>query len=370
MKLISIVGARPQFVKAAVISRAIRQYNAFEKGTIKEIIVHTGQHYDENMSNVFFQELELPEPQYNLKVGSGPHGKMTGIMLEEIEEVLIEEKPDCVLVYGDTNTTLAGALAASKLYLPLAHVEAGLRSYNRKMPEEINRVLTDHASDFLFCPTRTAVDNLKKENIIDGVFLVGDIMYDSFLLYKEMAASKSKILQQLNLTKGSYCLATVHRAENADDPSLLMNIFDAFIELANDGCPFIIPIHPRTRRIIDKLPLNSEVESKIHIIDPLGYLDMICLASNAKVIFTDSGGVQKEAYFERVPCVTLRNETEWEETLSGGCNRLVGKETRTIVEGFRMAHEGFPLKFQDHFGNGFAGEKIVHLVCAELNRTV
>ncbi len=366
--MISIVGARPQFVKAAVISRAIQQYNAIDKGTIKEIIIHTGQHYDENMSKVFFQELEIPEPQYNLRVGSGPHGKMTGVMLEKIEKVLLKEKPDCVLVYGDTNTTLAGALAAAKLYRPIAHIEAGLRSYNRKMPEEINRVLTDHTSDFLFCPTQTAVDNLKKEHINEGVFLVGDVMYDSFLFYKEMAARKSKILQQLNLTKGSYCLSTIHRAENTDDSLRLMSIFNAFSELASDSCPFIVPIHPRTREVIGKLPLNLGVESKIRLIEPLGYLDMICLESNAKVILTDSGGVQKEAYFERVPCVTLRNQTEWEETLSGGCNRLAGTETHAIVEGFRRVHEDFPLKFEDHFGSGFAGEKLLRLLCSELNR--
>jgi UDP-N-acetylglucosamine 2-epimerase len=357
MKLISIVGARPQFIKAAVVSRSITSHNSHvsdSNSAINEIIVHTGQHYDQNMSQIFFDELEIPKPHINLGVGSGRHGKMTGAMLEKIEKVLIKEKPDCVLVYGDINTTLAGALAAAKLYLPLGHVEAKLRSYNRKMPEEINRVLTDHVSNFLFCPTETAVKNLKAEGIgresslarklvsssaieINGsqahglinsqtkyftnshaheltdsrthqlpqkVALVGDVMYDAFLFYKTLAAKKSKVLKTMNLSRGCYCLATVHRAENTDDPKKLKNIFKAFGQIASSNCPFIVPIHPRTRKELQKLDIRSEKNNNIRLLTPLSYLDMISLETNAKVILTDSGGVQKEAYFAKVQCTT------------------------------------------------------------------
>jgi UDP-N-acetylglucosamine 2-epimerase len=418
MKLISIVGARPQFIKAAVVSRAIENHNSHisdPNSAINEIIVHTGQHYDHNMSQIFFDTLEIPEPHYNLGVGSGRHGQMTGAMLEKIEKVLIKEKPDCVLVYGDTNTTLAGALAAAKLYLPLGHVEAGLRSYNRKMPEEINRVLTDHVSNFLFCPTETAVKNLKTEGIgeesslarklvsssaieINGshahkltnprtkylinsyaqeptnsrtyqltqkVALVGDVMYDAFLFNKKLADRKSKALKTMNLSKGSYCLATVHRAENTDDSSRLQNIYKTFGELASSDCPFIVPIHPRTRKALVKLKVYAEPNTHVRLISPVSYLDMICLEVNAKVILTDSGGVQKEAYFARVPCLTLRDETEWTETLSGGWNHLVGAGMDSIMEGFEKLNFNRRRPVSSYFGNGRSGQKIISILSPE-----
>jgi len=255
MKLVNIVGARPQFIKAAVISRAIKRHNEKHAGSaagLAEIIVHTGQHYDDNMNTVFFEQLEIPQPQYELGVGSGSHGKMTGAMLEKTETVLADEKPDCVMVYGDTNSTLAGALAAAKLHIPLAHVEAGLRSFNKKMPEEINRIVSDHVSNLLFCPTQTAVDNLARENIDTGVFLTGDVMYDSFLFYTKLAGRKSKIFQTLGLSAGQYALATVHRAENVDVAQRLSQLVNAFDQIASETCPLILPVHPRTNRKLNE----------------------------------------------------------------------------------------------------------------------
>ncbi len=369
MKLVNIVGARPQFIKAAVISRAINAHNEYNGDSslrIEEIIVHTGQHYDKNMNHVFFEELEIPEPQYNLGVGSGPHGKMTGAMLEKIETVLVNEKPDCVMVYGDTNTTLAGALAAAKLHMPLAHVEAGLRSFNKKMPEEINRVLTDHISNLLFCPTQTAIDNLTKESIVEGVFWVGDVMYDSFLFNRNLAGKKSKILRDLKLTKGSYALATVHRAENADNIERLKGIFMAFNKIAADHCPLILPVHPRTRPNIEQLNLAPGLNKRLRLIPPLSYLEMINLMSNAKVILTDAGGVQKEAYFAGVPCVTLRKETEWPETLAGGWNRLADTHTKSICDVFNCALASGQRQEEFYFGKGNSGEKTVKIIQSEI----
>lgn len=311
MKVVTVVGARPQFVKAAVVSHALR-----DRG-VKEILIHTGQHYDENMSDVFFEELDIPKPDFHLGVGSGSHGAQTGRMLEAIEKVLLESRPDAMLVYGDTNSTLAGALAAAKLRIPIAHIEAGLRSFNRDMPEEINRVLTDHLSDWLFVPTDTAVRNLKKEGI-DGrkIHRVGDVMYDVALAYGKKARQKSRILEQLSLTPRGYVLATIHRPENTDDPERLRNVFEGFSRVS---IPVIVPIHPRTRGALAKHSVSTQAK----LIDPVGYLDMIRLEQEAALIATDSGGVQKEAYFYRVPCVTLRNETEWVELVKAGWNRVV-----------------------------------------------
>ena len=346
MKVVSVVGARPQFIKAAPVGKSLRAAGH------TEILVHTGQHYDDEMSVVFFRDLEVPEPDYNLGVGSGSHGWQTGQMLIRIEEVLLREKPDWVLVYGDTNSTLAGALAACKLRIPLAHVEAGLRSSNREMPEEVNRVLTDHCSDLLFCPTKTAVRNLAREGITEGVHLVGDTMYDAVLQFAEIARQRSTILQDLGLRPKGYLLATVHRPYNADNPENLRNILAAFAEI---GEPIIFPAHPRTRQRIAEFSLNNP-----KLIDPVGYLDMLVLEKYARLILTDSGGMQKEAYFFGVPCVTLREETEWAETVEAGWNMLVGADEERIVEAVR--------EFQPAgrraaiFGDGCASERIAELL--------
>ena len=313
MKIITIIGARPQFIKAAMCSQV------FAEQGIKELIVHTGQHFDENMSKVFFEELSIPKPAYNLGIGGGSHGQNTGRMIEVIEQVLVSEKPDWVLVYGDTDSTLAGALAAVKLHIRVAHVEAGLRSFNRKMPEEINRILTDHAANLLFAPTETAIQHLTSEGIIgDKVILVGDVMFDAALHFGNLADDQSNVLGTLGLQPRSYTLATIHRAENTDDPTRLDAILRGFGEFSHN---IVLPLHPRTRSRIDKFGLT--MSSNIQIIDPLGYIDMVMLEKNASLIATDSGGVQKEAYFYRVPCVTLRNETEWIELIDTGWNCLV-----------------------------------------------
>lgn len=313
MKATTIIGARPQFIKAAVVSRALA-----EEG-VSETIIHTGQHFDANMSDVFFEELEIPRPDHNLGIGGGSHGQNTGRMIESIEKLLLEQRPDRVMVYGDTDSTLAGALAAVKLHIPVAHVEAGLRSFNRRMPEEINRILTDHAADLLFAPTATAVSHLAAEGIPDArVHLVGDVMYDAALFYGEKAEATSHILQDLNLQRAEYVLATVHRAENTDDRERLSAIMEGFAE---SGRTIILPLHPRTKSRI--AGFNIAVADNIRLIDPVGYLDMVMLEKNAALIATDSGGVQKEALFHGVPCVTLRDETEWVELVEAGWNRLV-----------------------------------------------
>lgn len=343
LKLVTIVGARPQFIKLAPVSRALR------KEGIREVIVHTGQHYDHGMSDIFFDELGIPAPDYNLGVGSGSHGLQTGEMLRKIEEVLLAEKPDWVVVYGDTNSTLAGALAASKLHIPVAHVESGLRSFNRRMPEEINRVLTDHISTLLFCPTETAVGNLAAEGITRGVHLVGDVMLDALLDAKERAQAKSTILDQLGLVEKQYLLATVHRAENTDDPQRLRAIMTALSQLAETET-VIFPVHPRTEKALvglGLLPMDvlrppisafSFPLSALRFIAPLGYLDMVRLSASARVILTDSGGLQKEAFWLGTPCVTLRNETEWVETVRSGGNRLCPPESaEAIVQQAREA---------------------------------
>ncbi|MCD6172020.1 MAG: UDP-N-acetylglucosamine 2-epimerase (non-hydrolyzing) [Thermoplasmata archaeon] len=366
LKVINIVGARPQFIKLAPVLKAIQHYNEEHKDLpIHEVLVHTGQHYDYEMSQVFFDELGLKNPDYHLGVGSGTHAEQTAEMLKRIEQVLMKEKPDIVMVYGDTNSTLAGALAAAKLHIPVAHVEAGLRSFNRRMPEEINRVLTDHISDFLFCPTQTAVNNLKQEGITKGVYLVGDVMYDAVLMYGELAERKSTILKTLNLKPKSYALATVHRAENTDDPERLSAIFKAFKEIAENGLSVVVPLHPRTRNALSSLEPNplSYIPAFLRLIDPVSYLDMLVLEKNAKVILTDSGGVQKEAFFFKVPCVTLREETEWVETVESGWNTICGgSNVKQITQAAVNAQPGIRNSF--FYGNGDSAKKIVTILAS------
>ncbi len=331
MKVVSIIGARPQFIKCAPVSRELRQ-------VAQEVLVHTGQHYDDSMSGVFFRELGIPDPDYHLGVGSGGHGQQTGEMLKKIEEILLKEEPELVLVYGDTNSTLAGALAAAKLHIPVAHVEAGLRSFNRRMPEEINRVMTDHLSDLLLCPTETAVENLRREGVTTGVHLVGDVMYDALLDSVERAQQTSTILKRLGVEPRRYLLATVHRAENTDQLSKLEGIMAAFRTLAESGQKIVFPVHPRTRKQLGKLSLGSP--GQLLMIDPVSYLDMVLLEAMARLIATDSGGIQKEAYWLRVPCMTLREETEWIETVDSGWNRLVGTLPNQIVTAAQEARPG------------------------------
>ncbi|MGY4261296.1 UDP-N-acetylglucosamine 2-epimerase (non-hydrolyzing) [Bradyrhizobium brasilense] len=313
MKILTIVGARPQFIKAAAVSRAIR-----ETGGLTEVMIHTGQHFDANMSAVFFEELDIPEPRHHLDINGGGHGDMTGRMLAAIEPILLAEKPDWVVVYGDTNSTLAGSLAASKLHIPVAHVEAGLRSFNRRMPEEINRLVTDHLSTMHLCPTGTAVANLAAEGVTDGVHHVGDVMYDATLFAIDRAAKSSTILSDLSLSPKEYAIATVHRAENTDDPRNLRAVVHFLQEHAKQY-QIVVPLHPRTRQAAARMGVSLD---GLRVIDPIGYLDMAKLLHHATEVYTDSGGLQKEAYFHRVPCTTLRDETEWTETIENGWNRL------------------------------------------------
>ncbi len=312
LSIVTIVGARPQFIKAAPVARALAQAG------LRETMVHTGQHFDATMSDVFFTEFDLASPKHHLDVHSLPHGAMTGRMLEQIEQILLAERPDWVLVYGDTNSTLAGALAAAKLHIPVAHVEAGLRSFNRRMPEEVNRVMADHLSTLLFCPTQTAAHNLRAEGVERGVQVVGDVMYDAALEAAARAQSQSSILQSLDLAPKTYAVATIHRAENTDDPTRLNALMD-WLSHQGRAAPVIFPVHPRTRKILE---LRAAPPDGVRLVDPLGYIDMTQLVRNAEAVFTDSGGLQKEAYFHRVPCVTMRDETEWVETIACGWNRL------------------------------------------------
>jgi UDP-GlcNAc3NAcA epimerase len=320
----TVIGARPQFMKCAAVSRHLRE-------VASEILVHTGQHYDDCMSDIFFRDLNIPPPNYNLGIGSGKHGRQTGEMLKAVEELLEREEPDVVLVYGDTNSTLAGALAASKLHIPVAHVEAGLRSFNRRMPEEINRVVTDHISSLLFCPTKTAVDNLTREGVTQGVSLIGDVMYDALCRNLETAEKQSLVLQRYGILPKKYFLATVHRPENTDNVTNLRTIASALVELANSTAPVIFPVHPRTRnRLIDATQnINC---SGVLLVEPVSYLDMLMLEKNAAAIMTDSGGVQKEAFWLSVPCITLREETEWIETVEAGWNFIVGADKSAIID--------------------------------------
>lgn len=349
MKVVTIVGARPQFIKAATVSRA------FAEVGIKEVIVHTGQHYDANMSDIFFEELRIPRPDYHLGVGGGNHGQMTGRQLEKIEEVLLSERPDWVLVYGDTNSTLAGALAAVKLHIPVAHVEAGLRSFNRRMPEEINRVLTDHVSTLLFVPTDTAVQNLACEGIDDErVKQVGDVMLDATQFYKSRAC-KPEWFDSLGVGLEGFVLCTIHRAENTDDATRLEGIMNG---LGGSGIPIVLPLHPRTRAAIEKLKLA--VPQNVHIVPPAGFLEMAWLEMQCRTIATDSGGVQKEAYFHGKFCVTLREETEWVELVDAGCNVLVGSSAIKIAQAIGSA--GDMPSSRNLYGSGKAAQDIAKTI--------
>jgi len=356
MKLLTVVGARPQFVKAAVVSRAIKQFNTENMGqtSIQEIICHTGQHYDANMSDVFFDEMQIPKPDYNLGIGGGSHGAMTGQQLEKIEQVLKKEKPDVVLVYGDTNSTLAGALAASKLHIPVVHIEAGLRSYNRKMPEEINRVLTDHISENLFAPTEVSLNNLLKEGVSDSkIHVVGDVMYDAVIFYKDKAR-KPVWFEGLSVVQGEFVLCTIHRAENTEDTDRLASIFKG---LQRSNLPVILPLHPRTKACLVELKLEL---GNIHIVDPVGYLEMVWLESHCHLVATDSGGVQKEAFFHKKPCVTMRDETEWVELVRAGVNRLVGASEEKIVDAINSDNWGGIQG--DFYGDGNTAERIIGVI--------
>lgn len=350
MKILTVIGARPQFIKAAAVSRLLRA----APGT-SEILVHTGQHYDGNMSDVFFRELGIPAPDHHLGVGSGSHGTMTGRMLETIEAVVLAERPDAVLVYGDTNSTLAGALAAAKLHVPVAHVEAGLRSFNQRMPEEINRVLTDHVSRWLFCPTAAAVENLKREGITgERVMLVGDVMYDVALASRD----PNRSVERWGVTPGNFILATIHRAENTDDPARLAAILGGLSAIARE-VPVIFPLHPRTRAVLRR---DGADPAAVHWTDPVGYLDMACLERHARLVVTDSGGVQKEAFFHRVPCVTIREETEWVELVELGWNTLVPPTSAEAVrDGIRAALDASdrPAPPANLYGGGLAARRIV-----------
>jgi UDP-GlcNAc3NAcA epimerase len=355
MKIVSVVGARPQFIKSAPVGRAL------QRAGIDEVLLHTGQHYDYGMSEVFFQELGSPEPQYNLGAGSGSHAAQTAAMLTGIEDVLVSEKPDALLIYGDTNSTLAGALAAAKLGVPVAHVEAGLRSYNRAMPEEINRVVADSLSSLLFCPTDVAVTNLAKEGVTKGVHIVGDVMYDAVLMFAERAQS-SNILNRLGLSSGGYLLATVHRASNTDDPDNLRAIISA---LSDAGETVVFPVHPRTRKAIETAGVKPN--NNVCMIEPVSYLEMLTLEKHARKVLTDSGGVQKEALWFGVPCITMRTETEWVETVETGWNTLTGTDPARILAAISAPRpQGNPPQV---YGDGKAAERIAGILREGMRNT-
>jgi UDP-GlcNAc3NAcA epimerase len=354
MKILTVLGARPQFIKAATVSRE------FKKASIKEVIVHTGQHFDANMSQVFFDEMEIPSPHYNLEINNLNHGAMTGRMMEKIEEILVKEKPNCVLVYGDTNSTLAGALAASKLHIPVAHVEAGLRSFDLNMPEEVNRILTDRISKLLFCPTIVSVLNLEKEgfkNFNCEIVEAGDVMYDAVLYYREKAKLKSPVLQSLNLKGKEYILVTLHRAENTNDPGRLKSIAEALNELSK-STTIVLPLHPRTKAYLQ----SHQIAINAKIIDPVGYFDMLTLLQHCKLVMTDSGGLQKEAYFFSKYCLTLRDQTEWVELVTEGANSIVGANKQIILDAYK-ANKNKSLKLNPLlYGKGNAAQRIVEKI--------
>ncbi len=355
MKVASIVGARPQFIKAAVLSRAFARWNEAHPGSVHEVIVHTGQHYDPNMSDVFFEEMGLRRPDHNLGVGGGPHGAMTGRMLEGIERLLQEAPPEWAIVYGDTNSTLAGALAAAKLRIPVAHVESGLRSFNRRMPEEVNRVLTDHLSQLLLVPTRTAVANLAREGIAgDQVVEVGDVMLDAARHYGKTAVPSPGTKRLIDVLGEDFLVATIHRPENTDDPQRLRSILGALEELSAQRA-VVLPLHPRTRKVL----AGWSPPPTLHVLEPVGYLDMLCLLRACAGVLTDSGGLQKEAYFFRRPCLVLRDETEWVELVEGGYNQLVGADRGAILKCAETFFDRAPHPAADLFGDGHAGDRIV-----------
>jgi UDP-GlcNAc3NAcA epimerase len=351
MKILSVVGARPEFIQAAPVSRALRANH-------QEILVHTGQHYDYLMSQAFFDELEIPTPDYNLGVGSGPHGRQTGEILTRIEEVLFKEQPELVIIRGDTNSTLAGSLAASKLHIPTAHIEAGERSFDRRMPEEINRLVADCVADLHFCASNAAVQRLADEGIVDSVHWVGDVMLDALLQNRPVARRNSNVLARLDLETGAYALVTVHRATNTDDPKRLRQIVQALNGVSET---IIFPAHPRTRKALARI--DAHFEDHVCLIDPVSYFDMMVLEENARLIATDSGGVQREAYFLGIPCLTLRDETEWIETVQAGWNRLVGTDPGLIIDAWFSYVP--PSMRPPVFGNGTAGQRIAQILGKE-----
>lgn len=357
--IVSIVGARPQFIKAAVVSRALAQSRG-----VREILVHTGQHFDSDMSDVFFDELAIPSPAYNLGVSGGSHGAMTGQQLLKVEEVLLTERPDLVIVYGDTNSTLAGALAAAKLNIPVAHVEAGLRSFNRKMPEEVNRIVADHVSTWLFAPTAAAMTNLRNEGIAEAMcHCVGDVMFDAALQFRVRAQEQSRILERIGCAPGQYALVTVHRAENTDDAAHLAAIVEA-VKRIGKRLPVVWPMHPRTRKAMHDLDLAGSLGAEVKQLAPLGYLDMVMLESAAAVVCTDSGGVQKEAFFFGVPCVTLRGETEWVELVALGWNVLVAPSDAAAMADQILARIGTTGTAANPYGSGCASEAIAGVLAS------
>lgn len=377
IKLVSVVGARPQFIKLAPLLRSIERFNEVEPLQIEHATIHTGQHYDHGMSDIFFEELEIPHAEYNLGVGSGKHGVQTGKMLAGIEKLLLELKPDMLIIFGDTNSTVAAALAAAKIHVPIAHVEAGLRSFNRRMPEEINRIASDHISDILLAPTPTAVTHLRREGLEEKTVLTGDIMYDTVLLNQELAARKSTFLVDNQLEKNKYTVATVHRAENTDDPERLEALLNMFNKIAEKHFPIVFPMHPRTSHRLPTILPDWKAHPNLRLIEPVGYLDMIQMLGNARLAFTDSGGLQKEAFFLNCPCITLRDETEWVETVMAGGNVVVGADPEKIMEAlfqwkarFAEAEIDFAPEIAPYFGEGDAADRILHAILKFLQPAV
>ena len=377
MKIVTLIGARPQIIKAAALSRAIKNRFSDE---IQEVIIHTGQHYDTNMSQAFIDELGIPEPDYNLNIGSGSHGVQTAGMITGVEEILLREKPDYLVLYGDTNSTLAGAIAASKIHVPIAHIEAGLRSFNKSMPEEINRIMADHASTLLFSPTGTGLQNLIREGFDKdnlppftadhpGIFHCGDVMYDNSRYFRKIAEEKSDILKMQQLEGEPFFLATVHRDNNTDQPERLNAIFEAFLEISRESrTPLVLPLHPRTAKLLGKnldnrLYHQLQQEENIRLIPPVSFLDMIILESRCEMVFTDSGGVQKEAYFFEKPAIILRSETEWKEIIEQGCGIIVNADRNKIIQAFEhFSRVRKELQFPPLFGDGKATEFIAGIL--------
>ncbi|GAB5525846.1 MAG: UDP-N-acetylglucosamine 2-epimerase (non-hydrolyzing) [Roseivirga sp.] len=375
LKIVTVIGARPQIIKASALSRAIKTHYNQE---VREVLVHTGQHYDQQMSEVFFKELQIPKPDYNLGIGSGTHGTQTAGMIEGLEQILIREKPNFLLVYGDTNSTLAAAVTASKLHIPIAHVEAGLRSFNKAMPEEINRILCDHTSTLLFSPTQTGINNLISEGFgtsnkgpyhVDnpGVFNVGDVMYDNSLFFSELAQNQSRILERIALKNKEFVLCTVHRPQNVDNTSNLKSIMEALISIADSGMPLVLPLHPRTRKQLES-PFegnpwaNLQTHEHIHLLEPVSFLDMISLQKNSKMIITDSGGIQKEAFFFGKPCIVLRPETEWVEIIDKGAGILCDSDPLRISNAYKHFQHYDTPPTDGIYGNGNAAEKILSIM--------
>ncbi len=376
IKILTVIGARPQIIKSAALSRAISRHFSDQ---LREVILHTGQHYDESMSGIFFDELQIPKPDYNLQIGSGSHGKQTAAMISGIEDILEKEKPNALVLYGDTNSTLAGSIAASKLHYPIIHIEAGLRSFNKAMPEEINRILCDHVSTLLFSPTRTGYDNLLREGFKENslppysadnpkIFYCGDVMYDNSLFFSELAEQKTDIIKRLGLTPGQYILATIHRAENTDNPQRLSALFNAILKIAEkEKITVVLPLHPRTSKLADK-NLGSDLLKKlkispyIKIIPPVSFIEMTALEKNCKLVMTDSGGVQKEAFFFKKPCIILRSETEWTELVECGSAIIADADEPKIMNAYTHFSTNVNLKFPALFGDGKAAE----FICEQL----